>query len=654
MKKKIKVLSLTVACAFLIGTIAINVGQMDSNLNITGAVSCLDGNHVGYHYSKVDPTTEHNGTKEYWVCCKCHEHYLAEQDGAWTNATPTDAYLASLVAGDDRYLPSLKEVTWANQDITIGMDPNGTADTKVNAGVLEATGWWIRLLTNDFHIPTGATAITFAMKSSKEITDMSYVVRYSGKSATEGKKTIGTDFEEWTIPLAYNDVDLIELEFLVEGGTLTIDNVEFVVPVPSFTFDGDEVEVTGGTKTDNGVSVLADTGWNPSTTPQLSFKDLDVSKKTVIIVTALITGSIGDDFKVGLIGKDASGNPVYNGTLSNNVIINATSVKGILTVGNVGTFNINVSGFASINGFSFGSCGHTSTFELRNIVSKCSLPVDGVEVLVSGGELTADGIKVTVPNLWNPSATPQINIDPVAIPTANNTLMLKFKLEGNVSKTNGIRIAVHGLAADQSTVAYNGTISGDQISNTPKFTIRAGSHYLAVTLNNADITYLTGFSFAGSGYTPSISLSSVTSGEYEEPSIHVGDDLYYTSSYQGSVKVGADGALELSGAWWVHTNVNNIPVPNGASKLYLEVKGNQDLSGILTYIGDDTSGSMKWLCTDATASFNVTTGYTTIALDINTTGVEYITEMRFCVQDDGSGIYKVLSIKSLSFTDPSF
>lgn len=59
--------------------------------------------HVGNHYSVREATTSNAGTKEYWVCCKCHEHFVTSVSGTWT-----DSGMAPVVtAEDDRYIPVL-------------------------------------------------------------------------------------------------------------------------------------------------------------------------------------------------------------------------------------------------------------------------------------------------------------------------------------------------------------------------------------------------------------------------------------------------------------------------------------------------------------------------------------------------------------------
>lgn len=63
--------------------------------------------HEGNHYSQLDATKSESGTKEYWVCCKCHEHYLSlPSSGIWTDA----GVAGSVTSGDDRYIDPIIDV----------------------------------------------------------------------------------------------------------------------------------------------------------------------------------------------------------------------------------------------------------------------------------------------------------------------------------------------------------------------------------------------------------------------------------------------------------------------------------------------------------------------------------------------------------------
>ncbi len=90
--------------------------------------------HEGHHYSAKATTKDASGIKEYWVCCKCHEHFLYEIDGSWT-----DAGVASGITdqNDDRYIPQitvsaddLKNMGFSN----VTQNPDGTYNVGAYSG----------------------------------------------------------------------------------------------------------------------------------------------------------------------------------------------------------------------------------------------------------------------------------------------------------------------------------------------------------------------------------------------------------------------------------------------------------------------------------------------------------------------------------------
>ena len=76
----------------------------NSNSILTLAEEC---DHVGNHYSLRTSSSTQSGTKEYWVCCKCHKHYLTQPDPK-TSYTWNDAGVAPVITdvNDDRYIPA--------------------------------------------------------------------------------------------------------------------------------------------------------------------------------------------------------------------------------------------------------------------------------------------------------------------------------------------------------------------------------------------------------------------------------------------------------------------------------------------------------------------------------------------------------------------
>lgn len=64
-------------------------------------VEAAQCSHQGNYYDCVEATASESGIHEYWVCCKCHQHYLSKPNsGKWTNAG--EAYI-TIDKNDDRY-----------------------------------------------------------------------------------------------------------------------------------------------------------------------------------------------------------------------------------------------------------------------------------------------------------------------------------------------------------------------------------------------------------------------------------------------------------------------------------------------------------------------------------------------------------------------
>lgn len=83
--------------------------------------------HSGNHYTEKAATANTAGTKEYWVCCSCHEHFFTQPAaGTWANA----GVAAAVEADDDRYIaPLWKAVggTATYTDVEGGVEVAGIA-----------------------------------------------------------------------------------------------------------------------------------------------------------------------------------------------------------------------------------------------------------------------------------------------------------------------------------------------------------------------------------------------------------------------------------------------------------------------------------------------------------------------------------------------
>jgi len=83
--------------------------------------------HAGNHYSEKKAGLK-AGTKEYWVCCKCHNHYLTNPGvGSWTDAGKA----GSVDKTDDRYVAKFWNVEQAT-DITVSDVEGGIKATGPN------------------------------------------------------------------------------------------------------------------------------------------------------------------------------------------------------------------------------------------------------------------------------------------------------------------------------------------------------------------------------------------------------------------------------------------------------------------------------------------------------------------------------------------
>lgn len=108
--------------------------------------------HEGNHYSQLDATKSESGTKEYWVCCKCHEHYLSlPSSGIWTDA----GVAGSVTSGDDRYIDPIIDVQSELLAVLKEMGMTGTA----NADGTTVTITSYNGSSGTINIPEGVSAI---------------------------------------------------------------------------------------------------------------------------------------------------------------------------------------------------------------------------------------------------------------------------------------------------------------------------------------------------------------------------------------------------------------------------------------------------------------------------------------------------------------
>lgn len=106
--------------------------------------------HEGNHYDALLSTSTTSGTKEYWICCKCHEHFLEKPTGTWN-----DAGVAMSIedSNDNRYIPMVGEKT--SQGLTL------SADGKT---ILDFDG-----SVKNVVIPEGITSIADGVFANKDL-----------------------------------------------------------------------------------------------------------------------------------------------------------------------------------------------------------------------------------------------------------------------------------------------------------------------------------------------------------------------------------------------------------------------------------------------------------------------------------------------------
>lgn len=115
--------------------------------------------HEGNHYSLLVPTKTNTGTKEYWVCCKCHEHFISKPSGTWdyagTAMTITDT-------SDNRYIAKITGTTGYTDAQGLTYSTDGKTVTKYTA----KTG------ITDIVVPEGVTSVGTVFNGKTNITSV--------------------------------------------------------------------------------------------------------------------------------------------------------------------------------------------------------------------------------------------------------------------------------------------------------------------------------------------------------------------------------------------------------------------------------------------------------------------------------------------------
>lgn len=84
--------------------------------------------HSGNHYAAKAPTAAESGYKEFWVCCECHESFLAKPEGTFDDADAT-TMVGGVGAEHIAYLPAEME-TVAAEAIVKSYTPHSYFETN--------------------------------------------------------------------------------------------------------------------------------------------------------------------------------------------------------------------------------------------------------------------------------------------------------------------------------------------------------------------------------------------------------------------------------------------------------------------------------------------------------------------------------------------
>jgi len=113
----VKTLALSFFAVVTTGSVVTIASVSNSNSILALAQEC---DHVGNHYLTLQPTETESGTAEYWVCCKCHEHFLSHPEPK-DSYTWNEAGIASQVDEmDDRYIPAYSDADFADYLTNLG------------------------------------------------------------------------------------------------------------------------------------------------------------------------------------------------------------------------------------------------------------------------------------------------------------------------------------------------------------------------------------------------------------------------------------------------------------------------------------------------------------------------------------------------------
>lgn len=227
MTKKIKLLTATALTS--IGMLSIIATTTTNGFNTVRAEEC---NHVGNHYTELSATETTDGTHEYWVCCKCHHHFLSYVEGFWTD----NGQASHVDSSDDRYLPSISD-KMAGFEYTIGEDGSIT--------ITKYTG-----SDKNVVIPEGVTSIAAGAFKDKDLDSVvlpSTITKIEGNAFKDSGTVAYGRGDDFTIYVNMTEAQFKELnngkdwnaayeESPLGWGWLTQTEYAEVVYLPNWTF----------------------------------------------------------------------------------------------------------------------------------------------------------------------------------------------------------------------------------------------------------------------------------------------------------------------------------------------------------------------------------------------------------------------------------
>lgn len=119
----------------LISTTVAGVVVATTKTNLMSAVFAKDCEHHGNHYAAED-----GNSKEYWICCECHQRFFTEVDGTWEDAPAANADQSYRIEGLDKftYVVEGEEITITGIDNIYDFrrnDDSGKYDITIPEGV---------------------------------------------------------------------------------------------------------------------------------------------------------------------------------------------------------------------------------------------------------------------------------------------------------------------------------------------------------------------------------------------------------------------------------------------------------------------------------------------------------------------------------------